>query len=400
MTQSKTGPLAGLQVLDLSQIMAGPYCTMVLADLGAEVIKVEKTGGGDDSRQMGPFVDGESSCFAHINRNKRGIALNLKDPRGQELLHELARRCDVVVENFRVGVTKTLGADYETLSSINPRLIYCSISAYGQTGPLAHKGGFDLVAQGMAGMMSMTGEPGGRPLKAGIAIYDVGAGITAVYAILAARIHQLATGEGQHIDLALAECGLPWFVWEAAAYFADGTIPQATGSRHRVSAPYQAFRTGDGYIVIGAANQRTWERLCTDVLARKDLLEDPRFRTNSDRRANVEALEALLEGEFAAADASTWIARCEQSGVPCGPINDFAQAMADPHYRARGMVEEIDHPVLGRMPMLGIPTKFSRTPGSIRHAAPTLGQDTDVVLRELGLSPDRIAALRSAGTVQ
>ena len=400
MTQSKTGPLAGLQVLDLSQIMAGPYCTMVLADLGAEVIKVEKTGGGDDSRQMGPFVDGESSCFAHINRNKRGIALNLKDPRGQELLHELARRCDVVVENFRVGVTKTLGADYETLSSINPRLIYCSISAYGQTGPLAHKGGFDLVAQGMAGMMSMTGEPGGRPLKAGIAIYDVGAGITAVYAILAARIHQLATGEGQHIDLALAECGLPWFVWEAAAYFADGTIPQATGSRHRVSAPYQAFRTGDGYIVIGAANQRTWERLCTDVLARKDLLEDPRFRTNSDRRANVEALEALLEGEFAAADASTWIARCEQSGVPCGPINDFAQAMADPHYRARGMVEEIDHPVLGRMPMLGIPTKFSRTPGSIRHAAPTLGQDTDAVLRELGLSPDRIAALRSAGTVQ
>jgi len=400
MTQSKTGPLAGLKVLDLSQIMAGPYCTMVLADLGAEVIKVEKTGGGDDSRQMGPFVDGESSCFAHINRNKRGIALNLKDPRGQELLHELARRCDVVVENFRVGVTKTLGADYETLSSINPRLIYCSISAYGQTGPLAHKGGFDLVAQGMAGMMSMTGEPGGRPLKAGIAIYDVGAGITAVYAILAARIHQLATGEGQHIDLALAECGLPWFVWEAAAYFADGTIPQATGSRHRVSAPYQAFRTGDGYIVIGAANQRTWERLCTDVLARKDLLEDPRFRTNSHRRANVEALEALLEGEFAAADAATWIARCEQSGVPCGPINDFAQAMADPHYRARGMVEEIDHPVLGRMPMLGIPTKFSRTPGSIRHAAPTLGQDTDVVLRELGLSPDRIAALRSAGTVQ
>jgi crotonobetainyl-CoA:carnitine CoA-transferase CaiB-like acyl-CoA transferase len=399
MTAVRTAPLAGLKVLDLSQIMAGPYCTMVLADLGAEVIKVEKAGGGDDSRQMGPYVNGESSCFAHINRNKRGVVLNLKDADGRDVLHDLARRCDVVVENFRVGVTKSLGVDYETLSAINPRLIYCSISAYGQTGPLAHKGGFDLVAQGMAGMMSMTGEPGGRPLKAGIAVYDVGAGITAVYAILAARIHQMATGEGQHIDIALAECGLPWFIWEAAAYFADGTIPQPTGSRHRVSAPYQAFRTGDGYIVIGAANQRTWERLCTDVLGRKDLLEDARFRTNSDRRANVEALEELLEAEFAKADAAAWIARCEESGVPCGPINDFAQAMADPHYRARGMVEEVMHPVLGRMSMLGIPTKFSRTPGSVRSAAPTLGQDTDAVLRELGLPPDRIAALRSTGAV-
>jgi crotonobetainyl-CoA:carnitine CoA-transferase CaiB-like acyl-CoA transferase len=297
-------------------------------------------------------------------------------------------------------VTKSLGVDYETLAKINPRLVYCSISGFGQTGPYAHKGGFDLVAQGMTGMMSMTGEAGGRPLKAGIAIYDIGAGITAVYAILAARIHQMTTGEGQHIDISLAECGLPWFIWEAAAYFTNGTVPRATGSRHRVSAPYQAFRTGNGYIVIGAANQRTWERLCTGVLNRPDLLQDPRFATNSSRLAHVEELEDLLEELFAEADAATWIARCEAAGVPCGPINDFGQAMDDPHFRARGMVQAVEHPILGKMEMLGIPTKFSRTPGAVNTAAPTLGQHTDEVLGRLGLAPERIAQLRAAGVVQ
>lgn len=398
--QNVPSPLAGLKVLDLSQIMAGPYCTMVLADLGAEVIKVEKAGKGDDSRELGPHVDGESASYAQINRNKKGIVINLRDPQGRELLHELARRADVVVENFRVGVTKALGVDYETLSRINPRLVYCSISGFGQTGPYAHKGGFDLVAQGMTGMMSMTGEAGGRPLKAGVAIYDIGAGITAVYAILAARIHQMTTGEGQHIDISLAECGLPWFIWEAAAYFAHGNVPQATGSRHRVSAPYQAFRTGSGYIVIGAANQRTWERLCTEVLDRPDLMRDPRFATNSLRLKHVEELERLLEELFAGADAATWIARCETAGVPCGPINDFGQALDDPHYRARGMIQEVDHPIMGSMRMLGIPTKFSRTPGAVNTAAPTLGQHTDEVLGGLGLAPERIAQLREAGVVQ
>jgi crotonobetainyl-CoA:carnitine CoA-transferase CaiB-like acyl-CoA transferase len=398
--QNAPSPLAGLKVLDLSQIMAGPYCTMVLADLGAEVIKVEKAGKGDDSREMGPYVNEESASFAHINRNKKGIVINLKDPQGREVLYDLARWADVVVENFLVGVTKSLGVDYETLSRINPRLVYCSISGFGQTGPYAHKGGFDLVAQGMTGMMSMTGETGGRPLKAGIAIYDIGAGITAVYAILAARIHQMNTGEGQHIDISLAECGLPWFIWEAAAYFTTGIVPTATGSRHRVSAPYQAFRTGSGYIVIGAANQRSWERLCNGVLGRPDLIQDPRFATNSSRLAHVEELEVLLEEMFAKADAATWIARCEESGVPCGPINDFGQALEDPHFLARGMVQEVEHPVLGRMKMLGIPTKFSRTPGSVDTAAPTLGQHTDEVLRGLGMAPERIMGLRSTGVVQ
>ncbi|MDS1139102.1 CoA transferase [Pusillimonas sp. SM2304] len=401
MTSSKrTPPLAGLKVLDLSQIMAGPYCTMVLADLGAEVIKVEKPDTGDDAREMGPYVNGESSCFAQINRNKLGVSLNLKKPEAREILYQLASWADVVVENYRVGVTRSLGVDYDTLSKLNPRLVYCSISGYGQTGPYAEKGGFDLVAQGMTGIMSMTGEPGGRPLKSGIAIYDIGAGLTAVYSILAACMHQKATGEGQHIDISLAECGLPWFIWEAAAYFAEGTVPCATGSRHRVSAPYQAFSTRNGYIIIGAANQRTWEKLCANVLGRPGLIADPRFLTNSDRLANIHILEPLLEKEFAEADADEWIARCEAAQVPCGPINDFGQAVNDPHYAARGMIQELVHPKLGKMKTIGIPSHFSLTPGAIREPAPTLGQHTDAILRRFGLSDDRITELRALKVVQ
>lgn len=392
-------PLTGMKVLDLSQIMAGPYCTMVLADLGADVIKVEKPNGGDDSRQMGPYVNGESACFAHINRNKRGIVLDLKDARARDVVYELAKWADVVVENYRVGVTRSLGVDYETLSRLNPALVYCSISGFGQTGPYSSRGGFDLVAQGMTGLMSMTGEPGGRPLKSAIAVYDVGAGITAAYSILAAYIHRLETGEGQHVDIALAECGLPWFVWEAAAYFSEGTVPTATGSRHRVDAPYQAFKTGDGYLVLGAANQRTWERLCMDVIARPDLIQDPRFLTNHDRMRNVDALEPILEAEFAKAPAAAWIERCNAASVPCGPINDFAQAMSDPHYLARGMIDEIDHPRLGRMKVIGIPTKFSKTPGKVRKAAPLLGEDTASVLAGLGIPAARIEELKSSGAL-
>ena len=343
---------------------------------------------------------GESACFAHINRNKRGVVLDIKSDKGKAIIHELAKWADVVVENFRVGVTARLGVDYPTLSAINPQLVYCSISGYGQTGPYATKGGFDLVAQGATGIMSMTGEPGGRPLKSGIAIYDVGAGLTAAYSILAAHLHRVKTGEGQHIDISLAECGLPWFAWEAAAFFTKGTVPAATGSRHRFDAPYQAFKTGDGYLILGAANQRTWESLCRNVIDRPDLIEDARFLTNSERMDNIDELEPILEAEFAKADATTWIARCTEANVPCGPINDFAQAMSDPHFLARDMVEEVDHPVFGRMKVVGIPTKFSRTPGSIRLSAPTMGRDTDSVLRGMGLSEGDIRELRDTGVVQ
>lgn len=392
--------LSNMKVLDISQIMAGPYCTMVLADLGAEVTKVEKINGGDDSRQMGPYVNEESTCFAQINRNKKSISLNLKEDEGKELFYQLAREADVIVENYRPGVTQSLKIDYETLKTINPGIIYCSISGYGQTGPYSHKGGFDLVAQGMTGLMSMTGEPGRRPLKTGIAVYDIGAGITAVYSILAAYIHKMTTGEGQLVDVAIAECGLPWFSWEAAAYFSNGTVPQPTGWRHRVSAPYQALQARDGYFMLGCANQRTWERLCQEVIMRPDLLEDPRFTTNYHRGQNVEALETVLEEIFTTDDMHVWLEKCDQAGVPAGPINNFAQAVQDPHYQERGMVQEVEHPVIGKMKMVGFPSKLSLTPPSIRQPAPVYAQHTDEVLQGLGLSAERLNTLREQGVIK
>lgn len=391
--------LKGVRILDVSQIMAGPYCSMVLSDMGAEVIKIEKINGGDDSRQMGPYVNGESTCFFQINRNKKSLALNLKTDEGKEIFYNLAKKSDIFIENFRPGVTESLKIDYETLKAINPALIYCSISGYGQTGPYAHKGGFDLVAQGISGIMSMTGEPEGRPLKSGIAIYDIGAGLTATYSILAAYIHKQNTGKGQYVDVSLAETGLPWFAWEAAAYFANGTIPKATGSRHRVSAPYQALKTKDGYIILGCANQKTWEKFCNNVIEKAEWIEDPRFITNLDRGANVEELEVLIENEFANDNSSYWIAKCEEAGVPAGPINNFAQAVEDEHFLSRGMIQELEHPVIGKMKTISTPTKFSETPTSIQTPAPLLGQHTDEILLEMGLEEESLKELRKKGVI-
>ncbi|WP_163970252.1 CaiB/BaiF CoA transferase family protein [Oceanobacillus halotolerans] len=393
------GPLDGLRVVDASQIMAGPYCTMVLADLGAEVIKIEKVNGGDDSRQMGPFVNGESTCFFQINRNKKSIALNLKEDEGKKIFNDLIKNSDIFVENFRPGITKKLEIDYNSLKKINESIIYCSISGFGQTGPYSHKGGFDLVAQGMSGIMSMTGEQEGRPLKSGIAVYDIGAGITATYSILAAYINRQKTGEGQHIDVSLAESGFPWFVWEAAAYFSEGTIPKATGHRHRVSAPYQALKVKDGYIMLGCANQRTWEMFCKEVIEKPEWIEDTRFLKNEDRQKNVEELENLIEDILCTENMAFWNEKCEKAGVPSGPINNFAQAVEDPHYNARGMIQEISHPVLGNMKTLGIPTKFSRTPGEIKTASPLFGQHNKEILSNLDYSTDEIQRLYDKGVV-
>ncbi len=391
--------LKGMKILDVSQIMAGPYCTMGLGDLGADVIKVEKLNGGDDSRQMGPFVNGESTCFFQINRNKRSIGLNLKTEEGKEIFYKLAKEADVIVENYRPGVTKKLGIDYETIKKMNPGIIYCSISGFGQSGPYAHKGGFDLIAQGMTGLMSMTGEKGGRPLKAGIAVFDIGAGITAVYSILAAYIHRLETGEGQHIDVSLAEAGLPWFIWEAAAYFGNGTLPEPTGWRHRVSAPYQALRTKDGYMMLGCANQRTWEAFARDVINEPSWIEDERFKTNTDRAKNVEILEQMIEEKLATETTEYWVKKCEEAKVPAGPINNFAQAVNDEHYLARGLIQEIEHPVIGKMKTLGPASKMSATPPKIKSPAPLFGQHTDEVLKEIGYTDEQIAALREKGVI-
>jgi crotonobetainyl-CoA:carnitine CoA-transferase CaiB-like acyl-CoA transferase len=394
------GPLRGAKILDASQIMAGPYCTMVLADLGAEVTKIEKIQGGDDSRQMGPFVNGESTCFYQINRNKKSIALDLKSEEGKEVFYELIKEADVFVENFRPGVTKSLGIDFERVKELNGGIIYCSISGYGQTGPYSHKGGFDLVAQGLTGLMSMTGEPGGRPLKSGIAVYDIGAGITAVYTILAAYIHKLKTGKGQMVDISLAETGLPWFTWEAAAYFSNQTIPQPTGHRHRVSAPYQAIKAKDSYMMIGCANQRTWEKLCHHVLGKPEWVTDERYLTNSLRHEHVEELEHEIEEITMQKDSSYWIEKCEQAGVPAGPINNFGEALNNEHYLARDMIKELEHPVIGKMKVIGSPTKFSETEVEIHTPAPLLGQHSETVLQKLGYSSEKIQRLIEQGVVK
>ncbi|GAB7386445.1 CoA transferase [Bacillaceae bacterium] len=392
--------LEGMRVLDLTQVMAGPYCTMVLGDLGADVIKIERLPDGDDTRRMGPFVNEESACFIMINRNKKSVTLNLKTEKGRQIFLDLAKKADVIVENYRPGVVKKLGIDYETVKELNPGVIYCSISGYGQSGPYSHKGGFDIMAQGLTGLMSMTGEPNGRPVKVGIAMNDIAAGVTALYSILAAYVHKLRTGKGQYIDVSLVESGLAWSVWESAGYFGAGIVPKATGSRHRVSAPYQAFRTKDGYVLVGGANQRTWEKFCRDVVEKPEWIEDPRFLTPNDRIENVDELEKCIEEILVQKETKYWLDKLDAAGVPGGPIYTYDQTLNDPHILARGMVQEFEHPRAGRMQTLGIPAKMSETPGRIRRPAPLLGEHTEEVLRrELNLPDAEIAKLRAENVI-
>ena len=391
--------LEKMKVVDLTQVMAGPYCTMTLADLGAEVIKVEKYPKGDDTREMGPYVNDESYCYMMINRNKKGIRLNLKEEKGIEIFKKLVADADVVIENFRPGVTKKLGIDYESLKKVNPGLIYCSISGYGQTGPYSHKAAFDLMASAMSGIMAMTGEPGRPPVKVGIAMHDIAAAMTAVYNILAAYIYKQETGKGQYIDVSLVESALAWTTWEAAAYFGAGEIPERTGSRHRVSAPYQGFRTKDGYVLVGAANQRLWEKFCRDVVEQPEWIEDPRFTTNQDRQKHVDELEQLIESILVEQPTQYWVDKLEKAGVPGGPILRYDQTLNNEHILARNMVQEVEHPVAGKTKVLGIPGKCTETPGRIRAAAPTLGQHTEEVLKGLDLTEAEIEELKDNGVI-
>jgi crotonobetainyl-CoA:carnitine CoA-transferase CaiB-like acyl-CoA transferase len=395
-----TLPLAGIRILDLTQAMAGPFCTMILGDMGADVIKVEPPGRGEMSRKaMGFFMKGDdTAAFLAINRNKRSVTLNLKAPEGRQIFTDLVRDADVLVENFRPGVTANLGIDYERLAAANPRLIYASISGFGQTGPHALRAGFDLIAQGMSGVMSVTGEPHGDPVKCGIAISDLGAGLFCAFGILNAYIARQRTGHGQYIDTSLFEAALALSVWETAELWATGRVPQAFGSAHRLTAPYQAMRTQDGYVTVGGNNHRLWVRLC-ETIGRPDLLEDERFATNDDRMANREQLAEELDKTLQTATTAEWVRRFEEAGFPAGPIYNYQEVFEDPHTIERGMLEQYDHPVEGTVNTLGIPVKLSKTPGSVRLHAPLLGEHTDDVLLEAGIDDERIAALRDEGVV-
>jgi crotonobetainyl-CoA:carnitine CoA-transferase CaiB-like acyl-CoA transferase len=399
MTTRSAGPLAGMRVLELAQIMAGPTCGMLLADLGADVIKVEKLPGGDDSRgYREPRVNGVSAPFLILNRNKRGIALDLKKPQGREVLLRMVRTADVLTENFRAGTLEKLGLGYDVLARENPGLIYCAVSGYGRTGPFADKGGFDLIAQGFAGLMSITGEPGGPPLKPGNSVADINAGILAATGILAAYAHKLKTGQGQVVDTSLMEAALQQTYWHAAIYFATGQSPQPTGSAHVLTAPYQAFRTADGWINIGGANEANWARIA-DVLGHPEWKSDARFATNSDRMAHRAALVEAMTAVLATRGNAHWIAAFDAAGVPVGPVHSIGEALEHPQTAARGMVVEVEHVQAGRTRALGCPLHFSVTPTVEPRAAPALGQHSREVLREFGYADGEIDTLYASGAV-
>ncbi len=388
-------PLEGVRVLDLTSVMAGPYCTMVLGDMGAEVVKIETFPDGDTSRRFEPQVGGESYCFAVLNRNKKSLALDLKHPRGKEIALKLAARADIVAENFRPGVVKKLGLDYESIRKSNPAVVYASMSGFGQTGPYGHKGGFDIMAQGMSGIMTMTGDPGGRPAKVGIAMNDIASGVTALSGILAAYIGRLKSGAGQYLETSLLEAGLAWSFWEFGAYFGGGEIPLAMGTRHRRSAPYQAYKTKDGYVTIGANNDKLWKNFCTMVCKKPEWMADARFATPQARLKNADALEREIEAVLGADTTAHWVEKLDAAEVPGGPVYRYDQALADPHIAARNMVEEIDHPKIGRMKMMGRPIKSTGDLTAIRKPAPWLGQHSVEVLRSLEYPEKEIESLFS-----
>lgn len=394
---SRPHALDGVRVLDVTQFMAGPFCSTILADLGADVIKIEPPS-GDSTRQMVGASGSESPSFNAVNRGKRSLVVNLKLPDGRQLFKRLAQSSDILIENYRPGVMQAFGLGYDALAAINPRLIYASISGYGQTGPNRTKGGFDLIAQGVSGIMSVTGEPGRPPAKAGIPLTDLGAALFAVTGVLAALHHRTVTGTGQYIDTSLVEAGIALSVWEATEYFSGPGVPAPLGSAHRMNAPYQAIRCADGYITIGANTDRLFQRLC-HVLGHPEWSDSPDFVNNRSRVRNREKLATQIEGVMSQRPRQHWLAALDAADIPCGPINDYSQVFADPQVAARGMALETDHPVLGRLRTLGSPIKMSATPTDASRRAPLLGEHTNEVLTECGFAADEIEALRRSGVI-
>lgn len=393
------GPLAGMRVLELAQIMAGPTCGMLLADMGADVIKVEKLPGGDDSRSYAePRVNGVSAPFMILNRNKRGLALNLKKPQGKEILLRMVENADVLTENYRKGTLEKLGLGYEILAARNPGLIYCSVSGYGRNGPFADKAGFDLIAQGFAGLMSITGEPGRPPVKTGNSIADINAGILAALGIAAAYSHKQKTGQGQQVDTSLMEAALQQTYWHAATYFATGESVGPTGSAHLLTAPYQAFQTRDGWINIGGANQANWERIA-DVLGHPEWCTDPRFSTNTDRMQHLDELTAAMDKVLREHDLAYWLDAFDAAGVPAGPVHTIAEALSHPQTHARNMVVDLEHTEAGPTRALGCPIHFSATPTKIDLPAPMLGEHSRELLHDYGYTDAQIDVFVADGVI-
>ena len=389
--------LEGVRVLDCSQILAGPFCSMLLADMGADVIKIEKPNGGDDTRRMGPpFIDTESAAFLAMNRNKRSIVLNFKEQSGVQAMKTLVKDADIVIENYRTGTMARLGLGYEDLKNINPGIIYCSISGFGRTGPYANRGGFDLVAQGMSGLMSITGVPDSPPVKVGVPIADMNAGMFATYGILTAYINKLRTKKGQYLEISLLEAAIAYTVWESAGYFATGDIAEPLGSSHRNSAPYQALKTKDGHINVGAPNQSNWERFA-NAIERSDLVTRNEFKDNASRLVNRESLEEELELTLTTKNSSEWLEVLEKSGVPAGPILNISEVWNDPQVEARNMKVTLDHPTAGKITNIGLAAKLYSTPGRITKPAPLLGEHTREILVDAGYSKKNIEDLIDSG---
>ncbi|MFW7340429.1 CoA transferase [Pollutimonas sp. H1-120] len=394
-------PLSNIRVLDVSQIMAGPFCCMLLGDMGADVIKVEPPGVGDQTRKaMGFKLKGsDSGGFLALNRNKRSVEINLKSEPGLEAFYELVKTADVLVENSRPGVAKRLKIDYETLKEINPRLVYASISGFGQTGPWTSRPGLDLIAQATSGVMSVMGHPGGLPVKSAIPLADLGAGLFCVYGILSALMGRHSSGLGQYVDASLFETALGLSVWETTEYWGTKTLPTPIGSANRMSAPYQAVKASDRYFVIGAANQKLWTALCR-AIGGDALLDDERYATNADRIKNLAPLIESLEAIFSTKTAEEWVDIIQEAGVPTAPILNYQEATTSEQAQARQMVLPIEHPVEGSINTLGFPVKLSRTPQKVRHAPPLLGQHTREVLLESGLDPEQFDRLAALGAFQ
>jgi crotonobetainyl-CoA:carnitine CoA-transferase CaiB-like acyl-CoA transferase len=393
MTQEAAfGPLQGVKVLELGHVMAGPVCGMMLADMGAEVIKLEKIAGGDDSRRMvPPRVKDESAAFLILNRNKRGIAVDLKSPQGIEIVKRLIERTDILIENFRLGTMERLGLGYQDAQKLNPGLVYCSLSGFGRTGPYAARGGFDLVAQGMSGLMSITGNRHDEtPIKVGPPVTDITAGILGAMGVLAAYTYRLKTGKGQLVDTSLFEAGIVQSYFHSAIYLATGQPPAPTGSAHIMSAPYQAFPTTDGWITVGAANQANWLRLI-EVIEAPELIGDPRFKENADRMDHLDELTEVLQPYFRRRTSADWLSQFEKAGLPAGPIYNMKEVLANEQTRARNMLTEVPHQTLGKTKTIGAPVKFSLTPAEVRRGAPVLGQHSREILVEIGFSADEIA---------